>query len=914
VVASIDVSPAADTLDAFGLIAQYQARALQGDGSVITGTEFRWSSSNPSVASIDSLSGHATATANGSATIVATAGGASGAASLTIAQVATGLSLDPTVDTLTALFDTVRVTAVITDRMGNDMQALVSWNSSDQSVAEVNDLGVVTARGNGTVVVAGTVQGVADSAWITVAQSVQRLAVSPDSILLKSLTAQTQLGTQAVDRNDNLVVGVPVTWSGTNDIIAVDSSGVVTARTNGTAWAVATAEGHSDSALVSVQQQAVALDISVDSVQLSAIGEEWTLDVLISDSLGYPIVGLAAKWETLDSSTVTVDSAGRLIAISEGVTRVAAAVRQLGDTVDVLVEQQADPSTSSMTALRDTLPADGAAEVTITVQLSDANGNDLGRGGAAIALSATLGSVGTVTDHDDGSYSATLTAGTIVGMAIISGTVNGAALADSVFVELVAACRKESLTLDVPAVGELDTADCESPHRGGRFAELFTYAGGNSDVITVRLQSPDIDTYLFVLDPDSILLASNDDCTTFDGLQATNSCLINFTLPRAGAYTIEATSADSGAAGSYTVLVESTFCSLASPDDADGDRLPDCVETNTGVFNSQLDTGTDPNNGDTDTDGIADGDEVLGTPAGLDLPLMGVNPLRMDILIEYDWFDDARECSPHSHRPTAAAVTMVTTAFRNAPVVNPDGSTGVNLIHDYGQGGVFVDGNLIADSDGVLAGGVNGTEFQNHKSANFDSNRAGYFHYTILPHRYNTSSGSSGQAELPGDDMIVSLYCAGTDRNVGHTIMHELGHNLFIRHGGFESTNYKPNYNSVMNYKYQFQGVDNDCTPPGDGTLDYSTGVRPELDENNLDETQGVCGNPPGPGWDWNGDGDAIDVGIVVDINNGDDRFEILRDSDDWTLITLRVLSSSSGALVAQEIISCTNPAPAGQR
>jgi hypothetical protein len=358
-------------------------------------------------------------------------------------------------------------------------------------------------------------------------------------------------------------------------------------------------------------------------------------------------------------------------------------------------------------------------------------------------------------------------------------------------------------------------------------------------------------------------------------------------------------------------------CTLDSPGDSDGDRLPDCVETNTNIFVSQLDTGTDPSDPDTDGDAIPDGDEVLGTVQGLALPLMGVNPLRQDILLEYDWFDDALECAAHSHRPTAAAVAMVTAAFANAPVLNPDGSSGINFIHDYGQGGVFTGGNLIADADGVLIGGVNNAEFQNHKSANFAANRNGYFHYTLLPHRYNTNSGSSGQAELPGDDLIVSLYCAGSDRNVAHTIMHELGHNLNIRHGGSDNTNYKPNYNSVMNYKYQFPGIDNNCTPPGDGVLDYSIGVRPPLDENDLDETQGVCGNPPGPGWDWNVDGDSTDVGLAFDINvdgsgTGDGFLGLLQDYSDWAFLIFTGLSDADGVSLRQikEVISCTNPAP----
>ena len=44
--------------------------------------------------------------------------------------------------------------------------------------------------------------------------------------------------------------------------------------------------------------------------------------------------------------------------------------------------------------------------------------------------------------------------------------------------------------------------------------------------------------------------------------------------------------------------------------DTDGDGLDDAVETNTGVYVSPIDTGTDPNNADTDYDSIPDGLEL----------------------------------------------------------------------------------------------------------------------------------------------------------------------------------------------------------------------------------------------------------------------------------------------------------------
>lgn len=349
--------------------------------------------------------------------------------------------------------------------------------------------------------------------------------------------------------------------------------------------------------------------------------------------------------------------------------------------------------------------------------------------------------------------------------------------------------------------------------------------------------------------------------------------------------------------------------------DSDSDRLDDCYETNTGVFVSATDTGTDPFESDTDGDALDDGDEVLGTSAGLDLPSLGTNPLRKDLLVEYDWFDDSIDCGAHSHRPTAAALNLVTAAFAAAPVSNPDGSSGIHFIHDRGQGGVFSGGNLIADPDGVFTGDVNSAEFVAYKATHFASDRHRYFRYVILPHYYNTNSFSSGYAELFGDDMIVSLYCANSDHNVAHTIMHELGHNLGLLHGGTDNCNYKPNYNSVMNYIYQFPGIDADCDPLGDGVLSYSVGNRIALDENNLDENQGTCG---APAWDWNGN-TVIESGVATDVNSSEPNqpmwcqgaLTTLRDANDWGNLFFGGLAEFDGApALLTRFIECDNPAP----
>lgn len=367
------------------------------------------------------------------------------------------------------------------------------------------------------------------------------------------------------------------------------------------------------------------------------------------------------------------------------------------------------------------------------------------------------------------------------------------------------------------------------------------------------------------------------------------------------------------------------FETPCDPGDADSDRLSGCQEK---VLK------TDPTKADTDGDGLNDGDEVLGTTAGLDLPGLGARPRRKDILIEYDWFVDSAEAGQnefcpldesHSHRPTPAALDIVTVMFGAAPVSNPDGSTGINVIHDYGQGGLFTGGTMIADTSGIHGDGhlestVNGDDYDMYYNQSFAANRKGYFHYVLMPHRFRYLGGfydRSGMAEIVGtlrDEIIVSLFCYRHDIAVGHLIAHELGHNLTLAHGGDGSCNNKPNYNSVMNYAYTWSGVDNNCDAIGDGVADFSTGTHLPLDENALNENTGVCGNVA-IDWDWNG---LIANPLKHDLNPSESSnpgacggiFSVLSDYNDWANIKIRMSQNQNdgGPIPPTEISDCPPP------
>ncbi len=256
---------------------------------------------------------------------------------------------------------------------------------------------------------------------------------------------------------------------------------------------------------------------------------------------------------------------------------------------------------------------------------------------------------------------------------------------------------------------------------------------------------------------------------------------------------------------------------------------------------------------DSDGDGLSDDWEINGHPNGLDLAALGADPMRRDLFLEIDCMSsdgdgdgDVTGSNDHVHCLSEPALRLVVAGFARAPLSNPDGTTGVQLHIDTGT-------SVVATVQSVTGiGGVTGTygpvggtssgggEFlpeagntiisltptstnPTHWSLkSMDPDRMPAFRYGLVAHQVDarrvTGDCTGGVGELAGNDFIVSLGglrtpttpCWGTDSNgfsVGSTnqqagtLMHELGHNLGLRHGGADPLNNKPNYFSVMNYR-----------------------------------------------------------------------------------------------------------------
>lgn len=133
----------------------------------------------------------------------------------------------------------------------------------------------------------------------------------------------------------------------------------------------------------------------------------------------------------LASKTVSISSLGTC---SLTATNSAGAESGTSNTFSV-TPGAASETTTTISASPTVIFNDGFSTSTITVQTKDSEGNNLTAGGETVALSVTSGSLGSVTDNSDGTYTATLTSSITVGTATITGTLNAAAITDDAEVE-----------------------------------------------------------------------------------------------------------------------------------------------------------------------------------------------------------------------------------------------------------------------------------------------------------------------------------------------------------------------------------------------------------------------------------------------------------------------------------------------
>ena len=223
-------------------------------------------------------------------------------------------------------------------------------------------------------------------------------------------------------------------------------------------------------------------------------------------------------------------------------------------------------------------------------------------------------------------------------------------------------------------------------------------------------------------------------------------------------------------------------------------------------------------------DGLCNSNPIWEYPSGLRItyggytykylcaPYGGTDPVcpsttKKDIYVEYDWFN--------GHQPNAQALENVRLAFNK-----------MNINLHLEQGGDYTFHRMNVDTrnpplqpmQGNQTPPNPGSEFNDIKryffgtpadrvNANYLTAKRQAFHYALFGHFIEEDNTLSGRAEMPGNDMFITLASIGSSPTIDQTagtFMHELGHNLGLDHGGplgmgtDITMDCKPNYASVM--------------------------------------------------------------------------------------------------------------------
>jgi manganese oxidase len=239
-VATVTVSPTSATVSVGGA-QQFSAILQANNGNVVSGT-VTWTSSNPAVATV-SGTGLATAVTVGSAIITATSeNGVTGSASLRVAPASVEtVSVDPAAPSINhgAIQQFTALLRSLSGELLSDR--LVTWTSSNTSVATVDGSGLATGVGAGTAYITATSEGKTGFATLTVgAPFVATVTVSPATVNI-SVNGGTQQFTATLrDALGNLFAGL-VSWTSSDPSVAtVDGNGLVTGGNAGTATITAT--------------------------------------------------------------------------------------------------------------------------------------------------------------------------------------------------------------------------------------------------------------------------------------------------------------------------------------------------------------------------------------------------------------------------------------------------------------------------------------------------------------------------------------------------------------------------------------------------------------------------------------------------------------------------------------------------
>ena len=403
--AGVEITPEEARI-AVGATTTLSVTVRDAQGNEVRGAQIFWSSADTAIATV-SPEGVVQAKKAGTVKIAASFGGNSDVATIIISpQAVAAVTLSQTTASLT-VGGSVQLSATATAPSGEALtDRQISWKSSNEAVATVDQTGRVTAISPGAASITATSEGRSASAAVTVsAVAIAAVSVTPTAVNL-TVGQTTQLDPTVTDANGAVVNDRPVTWTSSNNAVAtVSSSGLAIALAVGSATLTASLDGKSASVAVTVSPVPVsAVVVSPSPTQLT-VGQSVTLSVQVTDATG-KIVNPPKSYSSDAPAIATVDQAGVVRGVAPGTTTVRVTAEGKVGTTTVVVSAVPvasvviSPKTASLTV-------GGTTKLSATAR--DAGGATLS--GRQFTFTSSNGQVASVTN--DGVVTA-VAAGTAV--------------------------------------------------------------------------------------------------------------------------------------------------------------------------------------------------------------------------------------------------------------------------------------------------------------------------------------------------------------------------------------------------------------------------------------------------------------------------------------------------------------------
>ncbi len=317
----------------------------RGDTSVLSATitpenatnkTITWSTTDDKIAAVDST-GKVTAIAPGKATITATtSNGKKATCTVTVIIPADSVTLDRNYAPINK-GETLTLKATTTPSDSTDK---LTWASSDESVATVDNTGKVTAKGAGTASITATADsGVFASCFVEVSAPVKALTLSAQS--LDMIAGGNEVLTLTIDPDDTTD---DIEWSASSDAVGLEVS-----SDKKTATVYANHAGNAEITVTSSSGVETACTVSVirnaDSISFNEYyktlekGSTYTLKPILDPADSSDKI----TWHSDNTSAVTVDSNGKITAVGKGTANVSAQILN-GQTATVAVTVTISPT------------------------------------------------------------------------------------------------------------------------------------------------------------------------------------------------------------------------------------------------------------------------------------------------------------------------------------------------------------------------------------------------------------------------------------------------------------------------------------------------------------------------------------------------------------------------------------------